>query len=191
MHQALRAYSHESFAIGTAYDTRPAQFHNTVGMFVNTVLIPFGKDMEARKETLKELNDRWSRDILPLARTPYDMITAKGYGCNVYLTYNVGIMNTSEGSPKMQPLPNLDEENANLAPRAKLDLTLAWMECSSGDGSVEVSFESGIGPWPGIEDRFNQIIGQILNASSSSSSNLLPQERAQVLEWGTGAKDTI
>ena len=198
MHHVLRAYSHESFAIGTAYDARPPQFHDTVGMFVNTVLIPFGKGVEASKETLKELNDRWSRDILPLARTPYDMITAAGYGCNVYLTYNVGIMNTSDGSPKMQPLPNLLEGDGRIAPRVKMDLTVAWTECSSGDGSIQVSFESGIGPWPGIEDRFNQIIGQILNASTTTTSssslvmdNLLPQERAQVLEWGTGAKDTI
>jgi hypothetical protein len=196
MHEAMSAYSHESFAIGTAYDTRPAQFHNTVGMFVNTVLIPFGKGVEASKETLKELNDRWSRDILPLARTPYDMITAAGYGCNVYLTFNVGIVDTSEVSPEMQPLPTF-EGSCNDARNAKFDLTVAWMECSSGDGSVEVSFESGIGSWPGIEDRFNQIIYHILNSSSFSPStslvmdNLLPQERAQVLEWGTGAKDTI
>eukprot|EP00986_Skeletonema_menzelii_P019793 scaffold29134_cov343-Skeletonema_menzelii.AAC.1 len=96
----------------------------------------------------------------------------------------------------MQPLPKLEEGNGFKAPAAMFDLTVAWMECSSGDGSVEVSFESGIGPWPGIEDRFNQIISQILNASSSPSSspvmdNLLPQERSQVVEWGTGAKDAI
>src|SRR6056300_644453 len=120
MHEAMSAYSHESFAIGTVYDARPAKFHDTVGMFVNTVLIPFGKGKEARKETLKELNDRWSRDILPLAaRTPYDMITAKGYGCNLCLVFNVGIMNTSEGSPKMQPLPKLEAESCDDARNAK------------------------------------------------------------------------
>src|SRR5210317_365987 len=201
MHEAMSAYSHESFAIGTAYDARPAQFHNSVGMFVNTVLIPFGKGIETRKETLKELNDRWSRDILPLARTPYDMITAAGYGCNVYLTYNVGIMNTSEGSPKMQPLPNFDEESCDNARKAKFDFKVTWSDSGSGDGSIQVSFESGIGPWPSIEDRFHHIIGQILNRYSSSESSssspppamdiLLPQERAQVLEWGTGARDAI
>src|SRR5210317_727429 len=204
MHEAMRAYSHESFAIGTAYDARPAQFHDTVGMFVNTVLIPFGKGVATRKETLMEINDRWSRDILPLARTPYDMIAAKGYGCNVYLTYNVGIMNKSEGSPKMQPLPNLDEESFDDERRAKFDFKVTWSDSSSGDGSIQVSFESGIGPWPGIEDRLQHIIGQILNRCTSSSSSttqilnastsapsspppdmdvLLPQERAQVLEW--------
>src|SRR6056300_45537 len=166
-------------------------------MFVNTVLIPFAKGVEGGKETLKELNDRWRNDILPLATTPYDKVSAAGYGCNVSLAYNVGIMNTSGSSPKMQPLPKFEGGNGFKAPEAMFDLTVEWMECSSGDGSVEISFESGIGPWPGIEDRFNQIIGQILNASSSSPSsplvmdNLLPQERAQVLEWGTGAKDTI
>ena len=70
------------------------------------------------------------------------------------------------------------------------------MNSSSGDGSVEVSFESGIGPWPGIEDRFHHIIDQIMLPRSSLSlppamEILLPRERAQVLEWGTGAKDTI
>src|SRR6056300_170357 len=175
MHHTVGAYSHESFAIGTAYDSRPSQFHD---MFVNTVLIPFAKGVEGGKETLKELNGRWRNDILPLASAPYDMIAAEGYGCNLCLVFNVG-------------------GNSDAAPTAKFDLTVEWMECSSGDGSVEVSFESCIGPWPGIEDRFNQIIGQILNTSSSSPSsplvmdNLLPQERAQVLEWGTGAKDTI
>src|SRR6056300_1363180 len=167
-------------------------------MFVNTVLIPFAKGVEGGKETLKELNDRWRNDILPLATTPYDKVSAAGYGCNVSLAFNVGIIETSGSAPKMQPLPKSEGgNNSDVAPTAKFDLTVAWMECSSGDGSVEVSFESGIGAWPGIEDRFNQIIGQILNTSSSSPSsplvmdNLLPQERAQVLEWGTGAKDTI
>src|SRR6056300_1670034 len=197
MHHVIRAYSHEPFAIGTVYDARPPPFHDTIGMFVNTVLIPFAKGVEGGKETLKELNDRWRNDILPLATTPYDKLSAAGYGCNVSLAFNVGIIETSGSAPKMQPLPKFEGGNSDVAPTAKFDLTVAWMECSSGDGSVEVSFESGIGPWPGIEDRFNQIIGQILNASSSSPSsplvmdNLLPQERAQVLEWGTGAKDTI
>src|SRR5210317_423370 len=197
MHHAIRAYSHEPFAIGTVYDARPPQFHDTIGMFVNTVLIPFAKGVEGGKETLKELNDRWRNDILPLATAPYDKLSAAGYGCNVCLAFNMGIVETSDSAPKMQPLPKFEGGNSDAAPTAKFDLTVAWMECSSGEGSVEVSFESGIGAWPGIEDRFNQIIGQILNTSSSSPSsplvmgNLLPQERAQVLEWGTGAKDTI
>src|SRR6056300_1261722 len=197
MHHVIRAYSHEPFAIGTVYDARPPQFHDTIGMFVNTVLIPFAKGVEGGKETLKELNYRWRNDILPLATAPYDILAAEGYGCNVSLWFNVGIIETSDSAPKMQPLPKFEEGNSDAAPTAKFDLTVAWMECSSGDGSVEVSFESGIGAWPGIEDRFNQIIGQILNTSSSSPSsplvmdNLLPQERAQVLEWCTGAKDTI
>ena len=127
------------------------------------------------------------------------MITAAGYGCNVFLTYNVGLMITSEGSPKMQPLPNSEEESCNDALKAKFDFKATWSDSGSGDGSIQVSFESGIGPWPGIEDRFLQIIDQILNRYSSSASSspppaidiLLPQERAQVLEWGTGAKDAI
>src|SRR6056300_1790097 len=196
MHHVIRAYSHEPFAIGTVYDARPPQFHDTIGMFVNTVLIPFAKGVEGGKETLKELNDRWRNDILPLATTSYDKVSAAGYGCNVSLAFNVGIIETSDTAPKMQPLPKLEGGNGFKAPEAMFDLTVDWLDSSTGDGSVDVSFESGIGAWPGIEDRFNQIIGQILNASSSSPSplvidNLLPQERAQVLEWGTGAKDTI
>jgi len=31
MHQCMRAYSHESYAIGTVYDARPQEFHDTVG----------------------------------------------------------------------------------------------------------------------------------------------------------------
>ena len=101
----------------------------------------------------------------------------------------------------MQPLPTLDGERCDDARRAKFDFKITWSDSSSGDGSVAVSFESGVGPWPGIEDRFQHIIGLILNRYSMSSSLssyppsaidiLLPQERAQVLEWGTGAKDPI
>ena len=140
MHQAIRAYSHEAFAIGTAYDSRPSQFHDTIDMFVNTVLVPFAKGAEGGKETLKELNDRWRNNILPLATVPFDMVSSAGYGCNLYLAFNVGIMEASHTAPKME------EENIDVT-RAKFDLTVAWMECSSADGSVEVSFESGIGPW--------------------------------------------
>ena len=197
MHQAIRAYSHESFAIGTVYNSRPSQFRDTIGMFVNTVLIPFAKGAEGGKETFKELNDRWRNDILPLATAPFDMVSSEGYGCNFCLAFNVGIMEASHTAPKMQPLPKLEDGNGLRAPAAMFDLTVKWMECSSGDGSVEVSFESGIGPWPDIEDRFNQIIIQILNTNTASPSsslvvdNILPLERAQVLEWGTGAKDAV
>jgi hypothetical protein len=158
MHQGLRAYSHESFAIGTAYDARPPQFRDSIGVFVSTMLIPFAKGVESGKETSKQFNVRWRNDILPLATAPFDMISAAGYGCNLYLAFNVGILETSSDSaPKTQPLPRLENGEDIVARRAKHSLTVNWTDCDSsdsGDGSIRVSFESGIGPWPGIEDRF-------------------------------------
>ena len=196
MHMSLRAYSHEAFAVGTAFDARPSSFRDTVGMFVNTVLIPFGKGEEGSKETFKQLNDRWTNHILPLATAPFDLVSAIGYGCNLYLAFNVGIIDTSDGAPRMLPLPKLQEESAYKAPTAKFDLCVNWMECSSGDGSIEISFESGIGPWPGIEDRFQHIISQILTMHTSSSvptpiDNLLPQEKEQALRLARGPEDPI
>ena len=44
LHHTLRAYNHNAFAIGVAHDTRSARFLNAMGMFVNTVLVPFGDD---------------------------------------------------------------------------------------------------------------------------------------------------
>eukprot|EP00555_Chaetoceros_dichaeta_P013686 CAMPEP_0198263516 /NCGR_PEP_ID=MMETSP1447-20131203/12267_1 /TAXON_ID=420782 /ORGANISM="Chaetoceros dichaeta, Strain CCMP1751" /LENGTH=146 /DNA_ID=CAMNT_0043952131 /DNA_START=268 /DNA_END=708 /DNA_ORIENTATION=+ len=46
LHHSLRAYSHDAFAVGIAHDVRPPQFVDTVGMFVNTVLVPFGGGKE-------------------------------------------------------------------------------------------------------------------------------------------------
>ena len=196
MKETVRAYSHESFAVGIAYDSRPARFRDSIGMFVNTVLIPFGKGNEGGKETLKQLNHRWTNSILPLALTPYDMVSAVGYGCNLFLAFNVGIIETKEGAPMMQQLPTYERMNDFEAPNAMFDLSISWEESGTDDGSIEISLESGIGPWPGLEDRFRQIITQMVSASSPSSSplvidSLLPQEEAQVLEWGTGAKDPI
>ena len=53
----LRAYSHAAFALGVAYDTRPPQCMETVGMFVNTVLVPF----RAAAEPIEEVQRRWVR----------------------------------------------------------------------------------------------------------------------------------
>eukprot|EP00984_Skeletonema_dohrnii_P018334 scaffold8539_cov133-Skeletonema_dohrnii-CCMP3373.AAC.1 len=196
MQKSLRAYSHEAFAIGTAFDARPSYFRDTVGMFVNTVLIPFGKGEEGSKETLKQLNDRWTDHILPLATAPFDLVSAIGYGCNLCLAFNVGIIDTSDSAPRMQPLPKLQEENGYKGPTAMFDLTVDWMECSSGDGSIKISFESGIGPWPCIEDRFQHIISQILTMQTSSSAltpidNLLPQEKEHALRLACGPEDPI
>jgi len=158
MHKALRAYSHEAFAIGTAYDARPPSFRDTVGMFRNIVLVPFAKGEEGSKETLKQLYDRWTNCILPLATVPFDMVSAEGYGCNLFLLFDVGIIDTGDSAPRMQPLPNFQGQDR----KAKADFCVTWKDSSSGDGSITISFESGIGPWPGIEERFEHIINQIL-----------------------------
>ena len=53
-------------------------------MMVNTVLIPthgFGQ--------AAEVHQRWTRDVLPKARTPYDVLVDRGYGCSAMLAFNV------------------------------------------------------------------------------------------------------
>ncbi len=93
LHLTLRAYSsHEAFAIGVAHPVRSAQFRDTVGMSVNTVLVPFtgGDEGSTCTEAVKDTHERWMRDILPIASTPFGMVSSMGYGCNVYLAYNVG-----------------------------------------------------------------------------------------------------
>eukprot|EP00984_Skeletonema_dohrnii_P010507 scaffold4098_cov111-Skeletonema_dohrnii-CCMP3373.AAC.3 len=102
-----------------------------------------------------------------------------GYGCNVSVSVNI------KGSP-----------NKNTSPDENMQLSVNWMECSSGDGSIKISFESGIGPWLGIEDRFQHIISQILTMQTSSSAltpidNLLPQEKEHALRLACGPKDPI
>ena len=91
LHQLMRAYSHQAYAIGIARDTRPRQFHDTVGMFVNTVLVPFSGGKAGGSETVQELHDRWTKEILLHATTPYDMVASMGYGCSVYLAFNLGM----------------------------------------------------------------------------------------------------
>ena len=92
LHHTMRAYSHDAFAIGVAYDVRPRQFQDSVGMFVNTVLVPFRGGKEGGCESVGELHQRWTGDILPHAMTPYDMVSRLGYGCNVYLAFNIGLL---------------------------------------------------------------------------------------------------
>ena len=84
----LRAYSHAPFALGVAYDTRPAECLETIGMFVNTVLVPFGTAVEE----VEELQRRWARELLPHAHTPYDaVVRAIGMEANTMLAFNVGL----------------------------------------------------------------------------------------------------
>eukprot|EP00560_Eucampia_antarctica_P002932 CAMPEP_0197841126 /NCGR_PEP_ID=MMETSP1437-20131217/45995_1 /TAXON_ID=49252 ORGANISM="Eucampia antarctica, Strain CCMP1452" /NCGR_SAMPLE_ID=MMETSP1437 /ASSEMBLY_ACC=CAM_ASM_001096 /LENGTH=391 /DNA_ID=CAMNT_0043450827 /DNA_START=94 /DNA_END=1266 /DNA_ORIENTATION=- len=93
LHHCLRAYSHDAFAVGIAHDVRPPQFADTVGMFVNTVLVPFEGGKEGGYERVEDLHRRWTNDILPHATTPYDMVSSMGYSCSVFLAFNVGLLN--------------------------------------------------------------------------------------------------
>ena len=113
LHHSMRAYNHGAYAIGTAYDTRPGKFHDTIGMFVNTVLVPFLGGKEGGEETLSEVYNRWISDILPNATTPYDMVSNMGYGCNVYLAYNVGIFGSSSKSNIMKSAPQFQSVNVD------------------------------------------------------------------------------
>ena len=179
-HRILRAYSHQAFAIGVYHK------ENKGG---NILLVPFEGNTSGGSESFCALHDRWTNDILPHCVTPYEKVKDLGYGCNVTLSFH-GSRSSNNNFER------IDEE---------MDLHVSWMENDSNDGSIPISFESGIGRWPDIEERFKYIISQILTASSneknaaaltSSSSlisidNLLPRERNQVLALATGPKDPI
>ena len=139
LHHSLRSYSHCGYAIGTAYDVRPGMFLDAIGMFVNTVLVPFRGGSEGGEETLMQLHSRWTNDILPHASTPYDMIVSMGYGCNIYLAFNVGMHESNTSSTNHMQFENVD---AKRKIDAKFDLRVTWSESPKGDGSLEVSFES-------------------------------------------------
>ena len=208
LHHLMRAYSRESFAIGVAHDVRPRQFRDTVGMLVNTVLVPFEGGKNGGRESLKDLHRRWTNDILQHAETPYDMVTSLGYGCNICLAFNTGIFADSRGDGRTEDSqsqlysekyfsmdsngPGEQMADDDRALKSKFDLTVMWSEASvdsstGGDGMI-VSFESGIGKWPGLEDRFLQILQGLINDPQKSAppTALLPSERSQVLEWGKG-----
>ena len=192
LHNTLRAYSHEAYAIGTAYDTRPPQFHHTLGMFVNTVLIPFLGGKQGGEESFRELQDRWTSRILPHAKTPYDMISSLGYGCNVYFAYNIGLFGTKKESSMLQHEFRTLKVPGNMT--AQFDLTVTLHGILSGNGSIYVKFESGIGPWPGLEDRFMLLINHFLNEDAIEkpiTPILLPSKKAQVLRWGQGESKPV
>ena len=191
LHHCMRAYSRDAYAIGTAYDGRPGAFSDAIGMFVNTVLVPFMGGKEGGTETLKELHTRWTNGTLPNATTPYDMVSSMGYGCNIYLAFNVGIMSESDiSSASLFQTKNVEVPDESAA---KFDLSVSWSESFTGDGSWEVSFESGIGQWPGLEDRFSQVMSGLLQGveAQPSLTLLLPREKSQVLQWGQGAQQPI
>ena len=90
----------------------------------------------------------------------------------------------------------------------KFDLSVSWSD-ADGDG-IDVAFESGIGEWPGLEERFVQVLNGLMQATSNQSQltqdlasneqsvhgnimsissrnlSLLPHEETKVLKWGQG-----
>ena len=73
---------------------------------------------------------------MPAARDPYDEVVKLGYGCSVFLAYNVRIHSNSSGaSIGWYEKPN----NSN----AQFDLSL---EVTEKDRTREVLVKSGIGP---------------------------------------------
>jgi hypothetical protein len=197
LYHSMRAYSREVFAVGVA------QFWNTVGMFVNTV------GAFQRKER------RWTRDR---ARSPSTLdeqylaacnSASMGYGCNVYLAFNVGILgkgadagnnslmnvgaedkNSMDSTMPHCSLALDDQVSKHNTMNAKFDSSASWSEAvrsnSPGD-ELTVSFESGIGEWPGLEDHFLQVLDGLLDLGQDvPPPALLPIEKSQVLEWGQG-----
>ena len=79
-HHTIRAYAHGYFAVGIADDTRGSDFHNTIGMFFNTLLVPFCKSIGCEGETLGDLSERWIHDILYVATGTYDLLCELRYG---------------------------------------------------------------------------------------------------------------
>merc|ERR1712151_132594 len=173
LHRCMRAYSHNAFAVGVAVDTRPYQFRDTVGMFVNTILVPFVGGKDGGKETVQALHKRWTREILPHSSTPYDLVTSMGYGCNIYLAFNVGFgdrtvnQNTHSDDDSCFEYDSSIAEHTNRM-QSKFDLSVSWSE-APGNGKhnnksrgLTVSFESGLGQWPHLEDRFLYILNALL-----------------------------
>ena len=165
LHHSMRAYSREAFAVGVAHDARPRQFRDTVGMFVNTVLVPFKGGTDGGCETVQDLHRRWTNDILQHATAPYDMVSSIGYGCNVYLAFNVGILGTDDDAGTSRTNGGAEDKNSmdsnmpyrslasddeflsehNTTTSAKFDLSVSWSEAvrtsnSPGD-ELTVSFE--------------------------------------------------
>ena len=171
--QVLRRYCDGSFAIGTAYDTRPPQCAETIGMFVNTVLFPY----DGENNSVDAVQKQWLR-MLPHASVPYDDVVAKGYGTNVFLACNVGQQDTLSGARAVAiPMDGFDTS------AAKFDLSIGWYDASDGSGDWVVGVESGIGEWPRLMERIEHTIACLIG---DVPVTLLPGEEEQVLAWGTG-----
>ena len=68
--------------------------------------------------------------------------------------------------------------------QSKFDLSVDWSEKEIGGGLI-VSFESGIGQWRHLENRFMQVITHFLGGINPPSA-VLNTEIEQVLAWGRG-----
>ena len=66
--------------------------------------------------------------FLPLATAPFDMVSAAGYGYNVFLVFNVGIFDNNgdygNGAPRLQSLDNERIDYDYEMPNAKFDLKI-------------------------------------------------------------------
>lgn len=120
-------------------------------MFVNTVLVP----MSGGKLNVEGLQQLWVDLVQPIARTPYDEVVAKGYGCNVFLSFNVGF--GASGTSKVRSLPI---EGVEDDPPAKFDLTFVWVDGDEGEWVIHI--ESGVGDsWHRLEERLTHVLHQI------------------------------
>lgn len=173
----FRASDEDSFCVGVPYDVRPPSFQSCMGMFVNTVLVPSPTtccDSVERERDIATLNETWVRDILPIARTPYDLLVQKGFGCNVMLTFNVGL-NISGAAASKEDGVTVEALNSSSGTSAKFDLTVAFEDDSAQqaggeDGGWRMIVESGVGPvWQGLGETLLWELQQLLGSSEGGS----------------------
>ena len=56
LHHTLQGYSRDAFAVGIAHDVRSNLFHDTFGMFMNTVLFPFTGGIAGGNEDVEDVH---------------------------------------------------------------------------------------------------------------------------------------
>jgi len=179
----LRGYGGNGFAIGVTYDLRKKQFLETIGMFANTTLFPVYKGDE---EKVEDVHRRWVHEILPVAHVPYDELTRLGYGCNVMLVFNADfdVEDFIEGGDENKIL--YDESFSLNMSESKFDLGVQFIpSAEENNKGIEIWFESGVGEWPLIEERYQLVMEKLLEGESSPQA-LLESEMKQVMKWSLG-----